>query len=191
MLHCDLRVRWKVASDLRFRAAISEPETHSFCGISGDLAPSTRKSLAIAIVRFWYAKLDVSVVAGCFFWASQKESFCMKPTMRAEMIAYMIYLEGPEYHKYVMHIFYLKYSGTPKYGNMLGNSLPDWASWSCPRNNRKSPKIFGFSTIKEYVMHHFLHEVFPGILQVIVSNGMVLPKQSKEHFKKSCVDGGQ
>ena len=53
MMHCDLRVRWKVASDLRFRAAISEPKTPSFCGISGDLAQSTRKSLAIAIVRFW------------------------------------------------------------------------------------------------------------------------------------------
>ena len=50
MLHCDLRLRWKDASDLRFRAAISEPKTPSFCGISGDLAPSTRKSLAIAIV---------------------------------------------------------------------------------------------------------------------------------------------
>ena len=56
MMHCDLRVRWKVASDLRFQAAISEPKTSSFCGISGDLAPSTRKSLAIAIVRFWCAK---------------------------------------------------------------------------------------------------------------------------------------
>ena len=56
MLHCDLRVRWKVASDLRFRAAIPEPQTLSFCGISGDLAQSTRKSLAIAIVRFWCAK---------------------------------------------------------------------------------------------------------------------------------------
>ena len=60
MLHCDLRVRWKVASDLRFRAAISEPKTPSFCGISGDLAPSTRKSLAIAIVRFWCAKFRSS-----------------------------------------------------------------------------------------------------------------------------------
>ena len=40
MLHCDLKVRWKVASDLRFRAAISEPKTPSFCGISGDLAQS-------------------------------------------------------------------------------------------------------------------------------------------------------
>ena len=57
MLHCDLRVRWKVASDLRFRAAIFEPKTPSFCGISGDLAQSTRKSLAIAIVRFWGAKM--------------------------------------------------------------------------------------------------------------------------------------
>ena len=56
MMHYDLRVRWKVASDLRFRAAISEPKTPSFCGISGDLAPLTRKSLAIAIVRFWCAK---------------------------------------------------------------------------------------------------------------------------------------
>ena len=56
-MHCDLRVRWKVASDLRFRAAISEPKSPSFSGISGDLAPSTRKSLAIAIVRFWCAKL--------------------------------------------------------------------------------------------------------------------------------------
>ena len=58
MSHCDLRVRWKVASDLRFRAAISEPQTPSFCGISGDLAQSTRKSLAIAIVRFWCAKIE-------------------------------------------------------------------------------------------------------------------------------------
>ena len=56
VLHCDLRVRWKVASDLRFGAAISEPKTHSFCGISSDLALSTRKSLAIAIVRFCCAK---------------------------------------------------------------------------------------------------------------------------------------
>ena len=49
-------MRWKVASDLRFQVAISEAESPSFCGISGDLAPSMRKSLAIAIVRFWCAK---------------------------------------------------------------------------------------------------------------------------------------
>ena len=65
MPHCDLRVRWKVASDLRFRAAISEPQTPSFCGISGDVAQSTRKSLAIAIVRFWCAK-------------KQKQTICNK-----------------------------------------------------------------------------------------------------------------
>ena len=46
----------EVTSNLRFRVAISEAEAPSFCGISGDLAPSTRKSLAIAIVRFWCAK---------------------------------------------------------------------------------------------------------------------------------------
>ena len=37
-------MRWKVASDLRFRVAISEAETPSFRGISGDLAPSTRRN---------------------------------------------------------------------------------------------------------------------------------------------------
>ena len=56
ILHCDLRVRWKVASDLRFQAALSEPKTLQFLRISGDLAPSTRKSLAISTVRFWCAK---------------------------------------------------------------------------------------------------------------------------------------
>ena len=61
MLHCDLRVRWKVASDLRFRAAISGPKTPSFCRIYGDLAPSTWESLGIAIVRFWCAKVKRGV----------------------------------------------------------------------------------------------------------------------------------
>ena len=49
ILHCDLRVRWKVAGDLQFQAAISSPKPLSFCRISGDLAPSTRKSLAIKL----------------------------------------------------------------------------------------------------------------------------------------------
>ena len=52
MLHCDLRVRWKVASDLWFRAAISEPEAPSFCGISGDLAALTRKFGALRTKGF-------------------------------------------------------------------------------------------------------------------------------------------
>ena len=47
-----------------------------------------------------------------------------KNTMRAEMIACMIYSEGPEYPEDVMQHFYLKYSRAPKYGTKLGNSLP-------------------------------------------------------------------
>ena len=70
---CDLRLRWKVASDLRFQAAISEPKTPSFCGISGDLAPSTRKSLAIAIVRFWCAKMKIFRVGSRQFRESLRE----------------------------------------------------------------------------------------------------------------------
>ena len=71
MLHCDLRVRWKVASDLRFRAAICEPKTFSFCRISGDLAPSTEKSLEIAIVRFWCAKNRSERKVGADFWVQR------------------------------------------------------------------------------------------------------------------------
>ena len=83
MLHCDLRMRWKVASDLRFRAAMSEPKTPSFCRISGKLPPSTRKSLAIASVRFWCAKFflanesreDPPIKQGCFTCTGAPESF--------------------------------------------------------------------------------------------------------------------
>ena len=35
-------------------------------------------------------------------------------TMRAELLAYMVYLEGPEHPEYVMHIVYLEYSEMPK-----------------------------------------------------------------------------
>ena len=44
--------------------------------------------------------------------------------MWAEVVAYMIYLEGPEYPEYVMQIFLPGVFWGPKYGNMLGNSLP-------------------------------------------------------------------
>ena len=71
MLHCNLSVRWKVASDLRFQAAISERKTPSFCRISGDLAPSTQKSLAIAIVRFWCAKEVSFSTYGVLFWGGE------------------------------------------------------------------------------------------------------------------------
>ena len=55
-----------MSSDLRFRAAICEPETPSFCGISGDLAPSTWKSLAIAIARdFVFEFISKSYTYSC------------------------------------------------------------------------------------------------------------------------------
>ena len=36
--HCDFRVQWKIARDLRIRAKMSGPKFHSFCGNSGNLA---------------------------------------------------------------------------------------------------------------------------------------------------------
>ena len=44
--------------------------------------------------------------------------------MWVEMIAYMIYLEGPEFPEYVMHIFFSLVFWSPRYGNVLGNPLP-------------------------------------------------------------------
>ena len=59
--------------------------------------------------------------------------------MQAEIVAYMIYLEGLEYPEYVMHTFYR---------NMLGNSLP-----VCPAQQATEiDETFGLSTIK----HNFL-----------------------------------
>ena len=55
----------KVASDSRFRIAMSEPETPSFCGISGDLAHSTRKSLAISIEASSAASFPSAFVGLC------------------------------------------------------------------------------------------------------------------------------
>ena len=45
-----------------------------------------------------------------------------KFSMRAEIVAYTSFWRG--WIIYVMHVVYLEYSGTPKYRNMLGNSLP-------------------------------------------------------------------
>ena len=54
-----------------------EPKTPSFCGISGDLAQSTRKSLAIAILLFWCAKLksEIGMNLGHF---SQRQSITQR-----------------------------------------------------------------------------------------------------------------
>ena len=55
-------LRFKGAMENRWRFAISGcdvwAQIPSPCGISGGWASSTRKSLAIAIVRFWCAKVD-------------------------------------------------------------------------------------------------------------------------------------
>ena len=72
-----------------------------------------------------------------------------KCIMRAEISAYIIYLEELEYPEYVMNIFCRKYSGTPKYGKMLGNFLPIGSAQQTTENYLK---IFGVYTIKECVM---------------------------------------
>ena len=52
---------------------------------------------------------------------------------------------------------------------MLGNSL----QLVLPNKQQQLPRVFGLST-KEYVMHIFVHQIFPGILEVIISNGKVM-----------------
>ena len=90
-------------------------------------------------------------------------------TMRVEIVAYMIYLEGPENPKYVMQ-FLPKVFWDPQIWEYVRQFTP---SWFCPTNNRKLPEIFGLSTRMEYVMQICLHNIFHSILQVIISNGMV------------------
>ena len=43
--------------------------------------------------------------------------------MQVESLAYIVYLKGPDYPKYVMRTYYLEYSRTPKHRGMLGNLL--------------------------------------------------------------------
>ena len=47
-----------------FELRFLRPKPLFFGGISGDLAPSTRKPLAIAIVRFWCAKVRAELHRG-------------------------------------------------------------------------------------------------------------------------------
>ena len=86
-------------------------------------------------------------------------------TMRAETIAYMIYVEGPEYPEYAY--FYLKSSGTPKYGNMLGNPLPAGPA----EQTTEITKNIRVVQNKGVSYAYFSQKVFPGMLQVIISNG--------------------
>ena len=70
----------------------------------------------------------------------------------------MICSEGPENPGYVMHIFYLKYFGTPKYGTMLGNCLPVGPA---QQTTEITPNIRVVHKIKEYVMHNFFAYSIP------------------------------
>ena len=81
--------------------------------------------------------------------------------MQAEILACMIFSEGPHT------------SVSP--------------SWCCSASNRKVPNTFGASSIKEYVMHILLHKVFSGVLQVVISNGMVCVQASMGHCMSADV----
>ena len=100
----------------------------------------------------------------------------------------MIYLEGPAYPEFLMHIFDLKCSGTPKYRNMLGNSLQ-----AGPAQQTKDDdlKYSGCPETRNMLLCIlFLHKVFPGILEAIISNGLVLAipayaRLSRENLARS------
>ena len=66
----------------------------------------------------------------------------------------MIYLEGPEYSEYVMHIFGQKY-WNPKYGNMLGNNGHSLPVGPAQQTTEHYLEYSGLSTIKECVVHIF------------------------------------
>ena len=68
--------------DFELRCLRLWAQTSPFCRISGDLAPSTRKTLAIAIVRFWCANRRESSggmewlgVWNCIFSGSEISNF--------------------------------------------------------------------------------------------------------------------
>ena len=65
--------------------------------------------------------------------------------------------------------FCLKYSGTPKYGNMLGNSLPVGPA---QQTTECYLKYSGWSRQRD-MFTFFFQKVLPGILQVIISNSIV------------------
>ena len=91
--------------------------------------------------------------------------------MRADIFAYMTYSEGLNILTCNAHVL-PKAFWDPQVWEYVRQFSPNWC---CPAKNIILPKIFGVSTIEEYVMHILLHKVFPGMLQVIISNGMVQP----------------
>ena len=83
--------------------------------------------------------------------------------MWAEIIAYMIYSEGPEYPEYAMP-FLLKVFQDPQISEYVCQIFFQSVLFS----NRKLPKVLGAPRTQENVMHFFSQKVFPGILQVII-----------------------
>ena len=85
------------------------------------------------------------------------------PCGRKLIIAYMIYSQ------ICNAVFALEFSGTPNYRNMLGKFSP---SLCFSANRRNCLKLSGAQNTR-ICSAVFLHKVFPGILQVVISNGMV------------------
>ena len=73
--------------------------------------------------------------------------------MRAEIVAYMIYSEGPEYPEYVMHFLH-KVLRDPQISEYVRQILSQSVRLSA-LPNRKLPKVFGAPRIQEYVLQLF------------------------------------
>ena len=90
---------------------------------------------------------------------SLPKQYSQNITMRAEILAYMIYSEGPEYSEYIIPFFALSIL-RPKYGNMLGNSLVVGPAQQATENYLR------YSSCPQGICHAFLlRRVFSGILQ--------------------------
>ena len=90
------------------------------CGACIRTRANTGKSFCGSVfhifARFVEESMSVRTHTASVFTAGRLQENSRKSfTMRAELVAYMIYLEGLDYPEYVMH-FYLKYSGTPYIG---------------------------------------------------------------------------
>ena len=80
----------------------------------------------------------------------------LQTAMREEIVAYMIYLERPKNPEYVMHMFDLK----------MGIYEVILSQLALPNKQRKIAENI---RVVHNVMDLFLHQVFPGILQVMIS----------------------
>ena len=89
--------------------------------------------------------------------------------MRANILVYMIHSKGPEYPEYVNACFFPNVFWDPEYRNVLGH----FSKLVLPNKQQESiPNIRGVHT-KESEMQIHLHKLFPGIRQVIISNGVI------------------